>query len=81
MSRDEQILEKVTIRLHEGDKEILQDFYPKIGYNKAIRHIIHKHCKTLEEIAQRKANNERPEQPADSDELPNIDPDEYELGA
>lgn len=42
-------LELVTIRLSRGDKDKLTDFYPRIGYNKAVRLLVRKHVKMLEE--------------------------------
>lgn len=40
-------LEIVTSRLYAGDKTTLQSFYPDIGYNTAIRELVHRHCRLL----------------------------------
>jgi len=57
MPRDNEDLEKKTIRLHRGDADILQQFYPRLGYNKAIRVLVRNHIKTLQErTAQTTAN-------------------------
>ncbi len=42
-------LVKITIRIFEGDKEELDEFYPLIGHNRAMREVIHKHIKLLKE--------------------------------
>jgi hypothetical protein len=49
MARQKQDLEKVTIRLHEGDKDILEKYYPRSGYNPVIRQLVRRHIKQLEE--------------------------------
>lgn len=36
------------IRLYAGDKERLLAYYPKAGYNKAIRRIVHEHLAKLD---------------------------------
>lgn len=59
-------LEKVTVRLHAGDKDALTKYYPMAGYNKAIRALIHQHVKAL------RARNEQETQHNDR---PNIDID------
>lgn len=47
-------LEMVSIRLYRGDRAVLQDFYAAdIGYNIAIREIVHRHCRKLLEIEAR----------------------------
>jgi hypothetical protein len=49
MARKPEDLEKVTIRLRRGDADKLKQFYPKLGYNEAIRRIVGYHVKQLEE--------------------------------
>ena len=51
MPRQNKDLEKVTVRIHRGDREILKQFYPSMGYNEAMRILIHNHCKALQERA------------------------------
>jgi len=51
MPRPNEDLEKVTIRLHRGDTKVLEQFYPSVGYNAAIRKLVRKHCRALEEQA------------------------------
>lgn len=46
-------LEFVGLRLVAGDKATLQEFYPTIGYNAAVRQIVHNHTKKLRERAAR----------------------------
>ena len=43
-------LEKVTLNLHTGDKEILRKFWHAKGWSVAAREIIHNACKKLEEL-------------------------------
>lgn len=31
------------IRLYRGDRDALEEFYPKAGYNRIIRHLVHEH--------------------------------------
>ena len=42
-------LRKETIRFFEGDTDTLQEFYPQIGFNRAIRELVSQHCKALRE--------------------------------
>ena len=50
MSRESGIdLEKVTMNLHAGDKEVLSTFYSQLGWSVAARKIIHKYCNVLRE--------------------------------
>ncbi len=49
MPRPKEDLEKVTIRLHRGDTKVLEQFYPNVGYNAAIRKLVRKHCRALQE--------------------------------
>lgn len=53
---DKERLEKVTLRLREGDTEELNKFYPNTGYNKAIRILVARHLRALKE----KANQQLP---------------------
>lgn len=49
----DETLDKIpAVRLYKGDKEKLTLMYPKIGYNKAIREIVRKHIKSIEQLAQ-----------------------------
>lgn len=41
--------EKVTLRLFRGDKDKISQMFPEIGYNKAIRHIVHNFIRGIEE--------------------------------
>lgn len=51
MSRPKGVpLEKVTLNLCTGDKEILQKFWHTKGWSVAAREIIHSACKKLQEI-------------------------------
>lgn len=55
---EEEELEKVTIRLFNGDKDDIMAFYPKLGYNKAIRILVRKHVRALKELeSQRSPEN------------------------
>lgn len=49
MPRAKTDLEKVTIRLHAGDKSELDEFYPRSGHNRVIRNLVHQHIKMLRE--------------------------------
>lgn len=40
-------LEKVTLNLRKGDKEILQKFYHKVGWSTAVRQIVGNVCDRL----------------------------------
>jgi hypothetical protein len=42
-------LVKVSIRLFRGDKERLDNFFPQLGYNAAIRIIVRKALRALEQ--------------------------------
>ncbi len=57
--------EKITIRAFRGDKEKLASFFPGIGYNKAMRHIIHSCGKGLEEKARQRQPIQQPSASAD----------------
>lgn len=39
---------RVSLNLFEGDREILQRFYPKMKWSVALRQLVHNHCKKLE---------------------------------
>lgn len=55
-------LQKVTLNLLEGDREILAAFFPGAGWSVAARTIIHKYCMSLlEEEARQKAQQEAQE--------------------
>lgn len=47
MSNPSAPLKKITMRIFEGDDEILQRFFPKVGYQVAARQIIHKAVRNL----------------------------------
>lgn len=49
--------EKVTIRVFRGDKEKLSQMFPGLGYNKAMRHIVHNFIKGVEEKAMRQQSS------------------------
>lgn len=40
-------LEKVTLNLHEGDKDTLAAFHPDLGWSVAARRVIRNYCATL----------------------------------
>ena len=42
-------LEKVTLNLVSGDKELLASYYSAMGWSVAARKIVHKYCQTLRE--------------------------------
>ena len=42
-------LEKQTIRFYEGDIQTIADHYPQLGYNLAIRELVHNLAKRLRE--------------------------------
>lgn len=44
-------LEKITIRIHRGDKERLDFLYPKLGHTEVIRTLIRNHIRRIDEIA------------------------------
>ena len=44
-------LEKVTLNLVEGDKEVLLRFYHSMGWSVAARKVIHTYCEKLRKIA------------------------------
>lgn len=46
-------LAKVTLNLYDGDREIIQRFYPKSGWSTITRELIHSFCRNLEERANR----------------------------
>lgn len=55
--------EKRLIAFFLGDVKTLVEFYPEIGYNAAVRALVHAHCNKLRERANRSgAQDERPEQ-------------------
>ena len=45
---DQRDFVKVTIRLNAGDPERLGAYYPKLGYNAAIRKLVSEHLKRLD---------------------------------
>lgn len=48
-------LEKVTIRLHAGDKDKLNDYYPHVGYNVVIRELVRNFIRKIEEKTSRQS--------------------------
>ena len=60
MSRHkDESLEKVTLRLFTGDIARIKEYYPNLGHNRAIREIISKHLRSLDEkTSQRRAQND-----------------------
>ena len=59
MPRRKEDLEKITIRLHSGDKEELEEYYPQLGHNKVIRSLVRSHIKQLRaKLEQERNNNE-----------------------
>lgn len=54
--------EKVTLNLFEGDKQILQDRYGKLGWSPVVRQLVRNHCrKLLEKEARTESLNDRSE--------------------
>lgn len=49
MPRTPQNLQKVSIRLFRGDKDRLDAYFPQLGYNAAIRLIVRKALRALDE--------------------------------
>lgn len=43
------VLEKVTLNLVAGDRDILAAFNPASGWSVAARNLIHRHCELLRE--------------------------------
>lgn len=39
--------EKKTVRFYEGEPSILDELYPKVGYNAVIRELVHAHIKKV----------------------------------
>lgn len=39
---------RISANLFEGDREVLQRFFPKIGWSVAMRQLVHNYCKKLE---------------------------------
>lgn len=48
MPRNKEDLEKITIRLHNGDKARLDEYHPQLGHNKVIRSLVRKYLKNLD---------------------------------
>ena len=44
-------IEKVTLRLFEGDKERLGEYYTDVGYQKVIRNLVRQHLEMLDRQA------------------------------
>lgn len=57
-------LVKKTIRLFSGDTERLDEYYPKVGHNRAIRALVRRHLTALDA----KVNQRSP----DTDELSDL---------
>lgn len=51
MPNPDQDLQKVTIRLHRTDVERLRKYFPKAGYNKAVRTVVKKLLDEMDERA------------------------------
>jgi len=49
MARPRRQLEKVTLRLYLGDKERVTSYFPEMGHTKAIRELIHRTLRKLDE--------------------------------
>ena len=76
--KDERELEVVTLRLVKGDKEILQEFYPEIGYNRVVRELVSRAAKRLRE---KYARQEQQNDPTSSGFASGGDLDGHDLGA
>lgn len=61
-------LKKYTLRLHDGDPEELERFFPNAGYNKVVRQMVRKLVNQLRE----KENQSRPAEP-DASEIDTSD--------
>lgn len=64
-------IEKKTLNLYAGDAEILEQYYPVIGWSVAVRQLVHIHAKKLIERASRTgvATNDRAEIAALADSI------------
>jgi hypothetical protein len=57
--KDKLPLQTVTLRLYLGDFEKMQGFYPTAKANKAIRMLVHRHVRRMEErLAQQETIND-----------------------
>lgn len=65
MGKPRRQLKKATIRLYDGDLEIIAAHFPGVGYNVPVRETIHRFARKLEE-----GTNQRLQV---SDTLPDID--------
>ena len=53
-------LEKVTLNIFKGDKEVIQKFYPALGWSVASREVIHNFCQSLREKDSQEVLTESP---------------------
>jgi len=58
MARPRAKTEKLSIRLYEGDKERLAAYYPELGYTKAIRELVHRTLRRMDERLNQEALTE-----------------------
>lgn len=59
----DEILEKVTLNLYQGDRETLQSFYPRTPWSVVVREAIHDLCKRLrtrETLSEKEDTSEPP---------------------
>lgn len=49
MSSDD--YEKITLRIHQGDRERIQSYYPDFGYQLVIRQLVRQHLEMLDQQA------------------------------
>ena len=47
--KDDKELVRVNLRLYKSDLEAIRRLYPNVGYNMAVRRIVHKRIRFLEE--------------------------------
>ncbi len=61
---------KVSLRLYAGDKEKLQSFYPRLGYNAAIRELVRRHTRALDaKLEEKQERAQVPNEPLDLEVL------------
>lgn len=56
MSNNPSLYEKKTVRFFKGETDELSAMFPKIGYNKVVRQLVHNLIKTVNEKVNQKQN-------------------------
>lgn len=57
--RSQRPIKKHTLRLYDGNTELLDQFYPDIGHNAVIRALVDKFCRGLQEKLNKKLSTEK----------------------